>query len=489
MNDVLRDLINKTCIVYIDDIVWSKDFQTHLLHLQQTFDRFEKANLTLKASKCQFAVKRVKYLAHILSSTGVEPDPEKISVVADYQPPKKKPNRSGSSWVWLIIIGLLSKAIVISPSLCITWPRRTSHLCGMRSVRNVLKLWKMHSPVHHAWLIQTWRNRSSWQPMHRLLHFPISWVRKMITMLNIRSHLWAVPSGVPNWIMASQNWRPWLWWKVLNTLFEFYMLFLPDNIYTVNPYGGHLGPGLMNILHMYQWCNIPMGFRASVTGTGWRNYRRGTPPSVKTRLRHCWHPFSQRVRSSSSSVNQAYQAIMPTRCCVPLCSNRGGIKFPKNDAMRKLWVQAIRRVGNKSGAKWEPKAYMVVCHSHFTSADYHNANETLFGKSTFLSYIFYWPGYWIHVGTFTNKFDSEVLHWQPIPVLLAFPHLGNVAHGTWGKVVGLVVKLHVSEIKRIIRTAGLQEELEDSFVSQICKWVMSCNLNIMWGTLECYQHS
>ena len=89
MNDVLRDLINKTCIVYIDDIiVWSKDFQTHLVHLQQIFDRLEKANLTLKASKCQFAVKRVKYLGHILSSTGVEPDPEKISVVADYKPPK-----------------------------------------------------------------------------------------------------------------------------------------------------------------------------------------------------------------------------------------------------------------------------------------------------------------------------------------------------------------------------------------------------------------
>ena len=89
MNDVLRDLINKTCIVYIYDIiVWSKDFQTHLVHLQQIFDRLEKANLTLKASKCQFAVKRVKYLGHILSSTGVEPDPEKISVVADSKPPK-----------------------------------------------------------------------------------------------------------------------------------------------------------------------------------------------------------------------------------------------------------------------------------------------------------------------------------------------------------------------------------------------------------------
>ena len=33
-------------------------------------------------------------------------------------------------------------------------------------------------------------------------------------------------------------------------LVEFYMLFLPDNIYTENPYGGHLGPGQMNILHI-----------------------------------------------------------------------------------------------------------------------------------------------------------------------------------------------------------------------------------------------
>ena len=89
MNEVLGDLINKTCIVYIDDIiVWSKDFDSHMLHLQQIFDRLEQANLTLKASKCQFAVERVKYLGHILSRTGVEPDPDKIAIVETYPAPK-----------------------------------------------------------------------------------------------------------------------------------------------------------------------------------------------------------------------------------------------------------------------------------------------------------------------------------------------------------------------------------------------------------------
>ena len=48
------------------------------------------------------------------------------------------------------------------------------------------------------------------------------------------------------------------WYINIGYLVEFYMLFLPDNIYTVNPYGGHLGPGQMNILHIYQWCNIPI---------------------------------------------------------------------------------------------------------------------------------------------------------------------------------------------------------------------------------------
>ena len=88
MNDVLRDLIAKSCIVYVDDIiVFSNTFDEHLQHLQEVFDRLRKANLTLKFSKCKFAVQRVKYLGHILSPEGVLPDPEKVKIIQDWQPP------------------------------------------------------------------------------------------------------------------------------------------------------------------------------------------------------------------------------------------------------------------------------------------------------------------------------------------------------------------------------------------------------------------
>ena len=51
------------------------------------FDRLEKANMTLKASKCQFAMPRVKYLDHYISEHGVEPDPAKTDLITHYKVP------------------------------------------------------------------------------------------------------------------------------------------------------------------------------------------------------------------------------------------------------------------------------------------------------------------------------------------------------------------------------------------------------------------
>ena len=80
---------------------------------------------------------------------------------------------------------------------------------------------------------------------------------------------------------------------------------------------------------------------------------------------------------------------MPTRCCVPLCNNRGGHLFPsdKNVEKRQLraaWIAAVRRVADKHGSKWIPKAYMVVCGDHFRPCDYLDS-ETYHGEWT--SYI------------------------------------------------------------------------------------------------------
>lgn len=68
MTQVLRGLNWKTCLVYVDDIlVFSNSFKEHLQHLEQIFTRLTAAGLTLKPSKCAFALPSVKYLGHVLT--------------------------------------------------------------------------------------------------------------------------------------------------------------------------------------------------------------------------------------------------------------------------------------------------------------------------------------------------------------------------------------------------------------------------------------
>ena len=89
MNEVLKDLLNTCVIVYVDNILcFSKDIETHKVHLQQIFDRLNKANLKLKHSKCLFPTDSVRYSGHILSANGVRPNPEKLDVIKNYPVPK-----------------------------------------------------------------------------------------------------------------------------------------------------------------------------------------------------------------------------------------------------------------------------------------------------------------------------------------------------------------------------------------------------------------
>lgn len=79
---------------------------------------------------------------------------------------------------------------------------------------------------------------------------------------------------------------------------------------------------------------------------------------------------------------------MPSTCCsVPLCSNRGGHIFPKEEKMRKQWVRAIRRNTNKNKFQyWTPSNTSVVCKVHFKESDY--KSETSYGKSVYFVLIY-----------------------------------------------------------------------------------------------------
>jgi len=58
---MLQQLINKICLVYLDDvIIFSEDFEGMLKRLEQVFYRLRSANLKLNPKKCSFLKKKIK---------------------------------------------------------------------------------------------------------------------------------------------------------------------------------------------------------------------------------------------------------------------------------------------------------------------------------------------------------------------------------------------------------------------------------------------
>ena len=89
MDLVMVGLTWEICLVFLDDIiVMSKTFEQHLERLNLVLDRLRKANLKVKPSKCHFFQERVKFLGSLVSRSGFEPDPEKLSAVAEWPVPK-----------------------------------------------------------------------------------------------------------------------------------------------------------------------------------------------------------------------------------------------------------------------------------------------------------------------------------------------------------------------------------------------------------------
>jgi hypothetical protein len=62
------------CDKYLDDImIDSKTFEEHLLHFEKVLKALISENIKLKLSKCSFAQRTVKYMAHKLSKNKIKP--------------------------------------------------------------------------------------------------------------------------------------------------------------------------------------------------------------------------------------------------------------------------------------------------------------------------------------------------------------------------------------------------------------------------------
>ena len=89
MDHVYDGIAWKFVVVYLDDtIIFSRTFNEHLDHLKRVFSRIRRAGLKLNLEKCNFWMRSLPFLGHIISPQGIAPDPQKIDAVEKIQPPK-----------------------------------------------------------------------------------------------------------------------------------------------------------------------------------------------------------------------------------------------------------------------------------------------------------------------------------------------------------------------------------------------------------------
>ena len=89
MNDVLFNYLDDFYTVYLDDIlIYSDNELNHDAHVHKVLQRLQDTDLQADIKKCEFSMKRTKYLGFIISIDGIEVDSEKISAVKSWQSPK-----------------------------------------------------------------------------------------------------------------------------------------------------------------------------------------------------------------------------------------------------------------------------------------------------------------------------------------------------------------------------------------------------------------
>ncbi|KAD4180267.1 hypothetical protein E3N88_28858 [Mikania micrantha] len=89
MNRVCKPYLDQFVIVFIDDIlIHSKSKAEHEQHLRKILELLKEEKLYAKFSKCEFWLREVQFLGHVVNSEGIHVDPAKIEAIKNYDTPK-----------------------------------------------------------------------------------------------------------------------------------------------------------------------------------------------------------------------------------------------------------------------------------------------------------------------------------------------------------------------------------------------------------------
>ncbi|GJS46507.1 putative reverse transcriptase domain-containing protein [Tanacetum coccineum] len=89
MNRVCRPYLDKFVIVFIDDIlIYSQTQEEHVEHLRLVLKLLKNEKLYAKFSKCEFWLREVQFLRHVINGNGIHVDPSKIEAIKNWKAPR-----------------------------------------------------------------------------------------------------------------------------------------------------------------------------------------------------------------------------------------------------------------------------------------------------------------------------------------------------------------------------------------------------------------
>jgi hypothetical protein len=89
MNKVFMEYLDKFIVVFIDYIlVYSKNEEEHKEHLHMILQKLREHQLYTKLSNCEFWLKQVSFLGHIILEGAILVDPSKIQDALSWKAPR-----------------------------------------------------------------------------------------------------------------------------------------------------------------------------------------------------------------------------------------------------------------------------------------------------------------------------------------------------------------------------------------------------------------